>query len=276
MPCVHAYEPVSAAVEIPEGSASRSKLVWAGDGAATNGIVSFYRHSFSLPAKPENATLDSYLDDDGHVFVNGREVPSRGDASGAPVDRIIESPDIDFISNPPFTDARARLSGGGFAPRTLPATLRRHGKFLLVEDDSRFHHLSGWLKGSQNLATKTVLETEMNVRRNWLNQFFDGDGIQLCDSVKGVGERPNAFDDPAVFKGIADAKAALRKAGVASFSSGNAVAVVTSPRERLRMDGRPDSPFTRLVCQQPYLDVCRESGTPCASYSRTRSSPPRS
>ena len=184
---------------------------------------------------------------------------SRGacDASGAPVDRVIESPDVDFISNPPFADARARLPGGGFAPRTSPATLRRLGKFLLVEDDSRFHHLSGWLKGSQNLATKTELETEMNVRRNWLNQFFDGDGIQLCDSVKGVGERPNAFDDPAVFKGIADAKAALRKAGVASFSSGNTVAVVTSPRERLRMDGRPDSPFTRLVCQQPFIDICR-------------------
>ena len=81
MQCVYAQEPVSAAVETPEGTASRSKLVWAGDGVVTNGIVSFYRHSFSLPAKPEKAALDTYLDDDGQVFINGREVPSRGDVT---------------------------------------------------------------------------------------------------------------------------------------------------------------------------------------------------
>ena len=174
------------------------------------------------------------------------------------LDRVLSSPSIDFLSNPPYYSAYSRLSGGSYSPRTIPATFHRHGKLLMLEDDSRFHHVYDWIANSgQAYATKTPRETEMNMRRNWLNQFFDGDGIQFIDPMEHIGERPYAFDDPAVFKAIAESKAALAKAGDRAEASGNDVAVVLSPRERLRQDGGVGSSFTRRLYRQSFLDLAR-------------------
>ena len=180
------------------------------------------------------------------------------EGSNALLEKVLSSPDIDFLSNPPFYSAYSRLSGGSYAPRTITSAFRRHGKLSLLEDDSRFHHVYGWLdQGGRRHATKTPRETEMNMRRNWLNQFFDGDGIQLYDPMKGVGQRPHAFDDPAVFKAIADSRAALAEAGEPAEKSGNAVAVVMSARERLRQDGGSCTSFTHTLYERTFLDLYR-------------------
>ena len=174
------------------------------------------------------------------------------------LDKVLSSPDIDFLSSPPFHAACARLSGASYVPRTIPSAFRRFDKILLVEDDSRFHHIYRWIKNSgQEYATRSERETEMNMRRNWLNQFFDCAGIQLYDPMEGVGQRAHAFDHPAVFKALEDAKAMMKKAGTPALLSGNDVAVVMSPRERLRQDGGDCTSFTRLLYQKSFLDLYR-------------------
>ena len=176
------------------------------------------------------------------------------------LDKVLSSPNIDFLSDPPFYSRRSRLSGGCNAPRTIPSAFRRYGKLSILEDDSRFHHIYDWftgVNGGQGYCTKTPRETEMNMRRNWLNQFFDGDGLQLNDPQRANNRRPNAFDDPSVFKAMAESRAALKKAGLPAAESGNGVAVIMSPRERLRTDGGKGTSFTAFLYQQSFLDLHR-------------------
>lgn len=174
--------------------------------------------------------------------------------------KVLACPDIDFLSNPPMYSAASRLAGGSYAPRTVPSAFRRYGKLSILEDDSRFHHVYDWCDSGKAYATKTPRETRMTMRRNWLNMFFDGDGIQLCDAIRGAGARPNAFDDPAVFEAIAESKAALDKVGTPTAGSGNTVAVVMSLRERLRRDGGSGTRFTTDLYQNSFLELNR-SGT---------------
>lgn len=182
------------------------------------------------------------------------------EGANALLEKVLLSSDIDFLSNPPAYNVDTRRAGGAFSPRTIPASFRRHGKLCLIEDDSRFHHVIDWLKSDNDgrkLCTTNAVETEACMRRNWLNQFFDGDGLQLNDPITQSGKRPHAFDDPAVFKAIADSRTALAKAGTRSAESGNTIAVVFSPRERLRMDGGKGSYFTWNICLTPFYSMYR-------------------
>lgn len=178
----------------------------------------------------------------GYVYA---EDPPEG--ANALLEKVLSSEYIDYLSNPPAYNDKTRRAGGPFSPRTIPASFRRHQKLCLIEDDSRFHHIIDWLKSDndgRSLCTTNALETEMCMRRNWLNMFFDGDGLQLNDPITQSGKRPHAFDDPAVFKAIADSRAALAEAGERPAKSGNEMAVVFSPRERFRMDGGTGSYFS--------------------------------
>lgn len=176
------------------------------------------------------------------------------------LDKVLSSPNIDFLSNPPFYSSHNRRAGGSYVSRTIPSLFRRYGKLSLLEDDSRFHHIRKWLKSNNDglaLATETPRETEMDMRRNWLNQFFDGVGIQINDPITNYGKRPHAFDDPAVFKAISDSKNALAAAGEPAPKSGNRVAVVMSYRERLRMDGGKCTYFTWHLYTTSFLYLHR-------------------
>lgn len=180
------------------------------------------------------------------------------------LDKVLSSPNVDILSCPAYYSKDGRRAGGSYVTRTIPSLFRRYGKLALLEDDSRFHHIRGWLQ-SQNdglaLCTETALETEMCMRRNMLNPFFDGGGIQLNDPITQSGSRPHAFDDPAVFRAITDTRAALAKAGVAASESGNEVAVVFSTREAIRRDGGKCSYFTWNLYQTSLLYLNR-SGIP--------------
>ena len=180
------------------------------------------------------------------------------------LDKVLSSPNVDILSCPAYYSKDGRRAGGSYVTRTIPSLFRRYGKLALLEDDSRFHHIRGWL-ASQNdglaLCTETALETEMCMRRNWFNQYFDGGGIQLNDPITQSGQRPHAFDDPAVFRAIEDSRAALAKAGLPPAGSGNEVAVVFSPREAIRRDGGKASYFTWNLYQTSLLYLNR-SGIP--------------
>ena len=177
------------------------------------------------------------------------------------LDKVLSSPDIDFISNPPSYTPYSRLNGGSYSPRTVPYTFRRYGKLSLLEDDSRFHHVYDWCGSGKPYCTRTPRDTRMVMRRNWLNGFFNGCGIQMCDPIKGVGQRPNAFDDPAVWDAIAEAQSALDRAGDPAADSGNDVAVVVSVRERIRRDGAPRVTKTNYEIYQSSILHLHRSGT---------------
>ncbi len=172
------------------------------------------------------------------------------------LDKVLSSPNVDILSCPAYYSKDGRRAGGSYVTRTIPSLFRRYGKLALLEDDSRFHHIRGWL-ASQNdglaLCTETPLETEMCMRRNWFNQYFDGGGIQLNDPITQSGTRPHAFDDPAVFRAMEGSRSALAKAGLPPAESGNEVAVVFSAREAIRRDGGKASYFTWNLYQTSLL-----------------------
>lgn len=180
------------------------------------------------------------------------------------LDKVLSSPNVDILSCPAYYSTDGRRAGGSYVTRTIPSLFRRYGKLALLEDDSRFHHIRDWLQSQndgQGMCTETPHETEMCMRRNMLNPFFDGGGIQLNDPITQSGSRPHAFDDPAVFRAITDTRAALAKAGVAASESGNEVAVVFSTREAIRRDGGKCSYFTWNLYQTSLLYLNR-SGIP--------------
>ena len=180
------------------------------------------------------------------------------------LDKVLSSPNVDILSCPAYYSKDGRRAGGSYVTRTIPSLFRRYGKLALLEDDSRFHHIRDWLQSQndgQGMCTETPRETEMCMRRNMLNPFFDGGGIQLNDPITQSGSRPHAFDDPAVFRAITDTRAALAKAGVAASESGNEVAVVFSTREAIRRDGGKCSYFTWNLYQTSLLYLNR-SGIP--------------
>ena len=185
----------------------------------------------------------------GYIY---SEDPPEG--ANSMLEKVLSSPYIDFLSNPPTYSTDTRRAGGSYGPRSIPSAFRRHGKLSFLEDDSRFHHIRSWLKSDNDglaLCTADAQETEMNMRRNWLNQFFDGDGIQLNDPLTQSGTRPHAFDDPAVFKAITESRAALAAAGEPTDQSGNKMAVIISERERLRRDGGVGSYFSWNIYLTP-------------------------
>lgn len=195
-------------------------------------------------AKATKEALPGRLVGAYYGYVYAQDPP---EGANALLEKVLSSQYIDYLSNPPAYNVETRRAGGPFSPRTIPASFRRHRKLCLIEDDSRFHHVIDWLKSDNDgrrLCTTDAVETEMCMRRNWLNMFFDGDGIQLNDPITQSGKRPHAFDDPAVFKAIADSRAALAKAGKRAEKSGNEIAVVFSPRERFHMDGGVGSYFS--------------------------------
>jgi len=148
------------------------------------------------------------------------------------LDKILASPYIDFLSNPPPYDAANRLAGGPYIQRTIPSVYHRYGKLSIIEDDSRFHHIPEFTTPA--ISCRTPLESQMVMRRNYLNMIFDGSGIQLADPNSGVGQRPHAFDDAAILQGLKESMETWGKIGMLASESGNDIAVVVNYHERLR------------------------------------------
>ena len=148
------------------------------------------------------------------------------------LDKVLSSPSIDFASNPAPYTGYARLAGGSFPHRTIPAAFRRYGKLAILEDDSRFHQLPRFTEKA--FSARTPRESRMVARRNICNMIFDGTGLQIHDASKG-SNRQHTFDDPEVMTGVKEALAAMKKAGPVSAESGNQCAVVIDCRERLRV-----------------------------------------
>ena len=175
------------------------------------------------------------------------------------IDRVLSSPDVDFLSNPADYTAAARLAGGAYYHRTIPATFHRHGKLVMLEDDMRHYHVREYVSNT-NYCTRSAREAEMTTRRNWLNRYFDGCGIQMLDPEHDIDKRPFSMDTPPVLQAIHDTQRVLGQIGVRPADSGNEVAVVVDWRERLRCSTQET--FTRQLIYMHSLPGLYASGVP--------------
>ncbi|MBR4258586.1 MAG: hypothetical protein IKQ17_06115 [Kiritimatiellae bacterium] len=149
------------------------------------------------------------------------------------LDRVLSSPDVDFMSNPADYSAASRLAGGAYYHRTIPSTFHRYGKLVMLEDDMRHYHISNYVQ-LQYICTRNAQEAAMTTRRNWLNRYFDGCGLQMLDPEHEIEKRPFSMDEVNILQAIADTQRVLGEIGERPADSGNEVAVVVDWRERLR------------------------------------------
>ena len=161
------------------------------------------------------------------------------EGANAMLEKVLAAPEIDFLSDPAMYTASSRRAGGSYYHRTVPATFHRFGKLPIIEDDMRFHHIAEACLSHKGITTTSPRESQMTMRRNYLNKLFDGCGIQLCDPMAMRGTRMHSHDDPSVSLGMHEAMAAVRKAGTLPVRSGNETVVVVSTAERFRRDGTP-------------------------------------
>lgn len=175
------------------------------------------------------------------------------------LDRVLSSPDVDFLSNPADYTEECRLAGGAYYHRTIPATFHRHGKLVMLEDDMRHHHVADYVQ-LQYICTRSDRESEMTTRRNWLNRYFDGCGLQMLDPEHDIDKRPFSMDTPPVLQAIADTQRVLGEIGARPEDSGNEVAVVVDWRERLRCS--TEETFTHQLTYTHSLPGLYASGVP--------------
>ncbi len=160
------------------------------------------------------------------------------------LDKVLASPDVDFLSDPADYTKNSRLPGGAYYHRTIPETFHRYGKLAMLEDDMRHYHVYDLV--SQFICTRNEREAEMTTRRNWLNQYFDGCGIQMLDPDAHQDSRPFLMDTPPVWRAIEDTKKVLGEIGGRPVVSGNKIAVVVDWRGRLQRSSSDDPVFYRI------------------------------
>ena len=155
------------------------------------------------------------------------------------VDKVLASPTVDYLTNPPVYSSEHRRAGGAYTMRNIPATYHRYGKLCLCEADMRDHHAYRYEVEvrSFDAGTRTPEESLATAKRNYLNNLFDGIGIQALDLTSGC--RPGGFDDPFVLKGFHEAIVETAAAGEVGLESGNELAVVLDYRGRLKLGNRP-------------------------------------
>ena len=169
------------------------------------------------------------------------------EGSNVMLDEVLDCPDIDFLSNPADYTKTSRLAGGSYYQRTIPATFHRYGKLVMLEDDMRHYHVRQYV-AHKGLCTSGPREAEMTTRRNWLNQYFDGCGLQTLDPDWDVRDRPFFMDAVPVWRAMGDTKRLL--AGLdRPADSGNDTAVVVDWRERLRRSPQEAGAFDRVYAE---------------------------
>ena len=175
------------------------------------------------------------------------------------LDRVLSSPDVDFMSNPADYTEACRLAGGAYYHRTIPATFHRYGKLVMLEDDMRHFHVSNYVQLTY-ICTRNAREAEMTTRRNWLNRYFDGCGLQMLDPEHDIDKRPFSMDEEHILQAIADTQRVLGDLGARPADSGNEVAVVVDWRERLRCSTKET--FTHALVYTHSLPGLYASGVP--------------
>lgn len=148
------------------------------------------------------------------------------------VDRVLASGAVDFMSNPAMYTAASRRAGGSYYLRSIPETFHRYGKLMIIEDDMRHYLIAPFTPGHRRITTADPREAEMTTRRNMLNAWFDGCGIQFLDCNSRREERIFTHDAPEILQSICDVRDLGAVLGARPADSGNRTAVVVDWRQR--------------------------------------------
>jgi hypothetical protein len=107
------------------------------------------------------------------------------------LDRVLASPDVDFIASPYTYDNKG--IGGPNNSQTLPAAVQLHGKLYFNEVDTETHlHQRQWRWGNSLRNPASFAETKALLTRDYAYALTNGFGMWWTDLFGGT------FHDPAI------------------------------------------------------------------------------
>lgn len=165
----------------------------------------------------------------GYVFGMGN-FPSEGQTLA--LEKVLSSPNIDFLSSPYDYNPGSRYMGGVGLPRMVPETFRRYRKLALNELDIRTH----LAPANQFNNVRTPEASAQIFLRDMVICAMSGIGAHLTEMSKADG--PKYFNDPEVYSAIHKCLNLWPDIRNAKKASENKIVVVFSPRE-LVLHGYP-------------------------------------
>ena len=165
-------------------------------------------------------------------------------------DKVLASPDVDFLSSPFNYDGASRHVGGDFNPRSVSDPFKRHGKLMFYEADTRTH-IAG-LKAPCSSMCRNARDSVAVLRGNIARAFLDGGGVQFLEFDARRGKQC-WFNHPEIWRTFRQSLELWQKLWNASSPDPAAqVAVVVSPEELVR-HGYPTREF-QLQCIPNLVD----------------------
>ena len=166
-------------------------------------------------------------------------------------DKVLSSPNVDFMSSPFNYDAASRHVGGDFQPRSVSDPFKRHGKLMFYEADTRTH-IAG-LKAPCSSMCRNAAESAAVLRGNIARAFLDGGGVQFLEFDARHGKQC-WFNHPELWRTFHEALELWQVLWNADAPDPAAqVAVVISPEELVR-HGYPTREF-QLQCIPNLIDI---------------------
>lgn len=147
-------------------------------------------------------------------------------------DKVLSSPNVDFLSAPFSYDGESRHVGGDFQPRSVSDPFRKYGKLVMYEADTRTH-IAG-LNVACSSGCHNVEESVAVLRGNIARGFLEGGGVQFLEFAARFG-KTCWFNDPEIFRTFHQSLDLWRVLWNAAAPDPAAqVAVVLSPEELVR------------------------------------------
>ena len=165
-------------------------------------------------------------------------------------DKVLSSPNVDFMSSPFNYDGDSRHVGGDFQPRSVSDPFKRYGKLMMYEADTRTH-IAG-LKAPCSSMCHDAAESVAVLRGNIARGLLDGGGVQFLE-FDARRDKPCWFNHPEIWRTFRESLELWQKLWNSSAPDPAAqVAVVVSPEELVRQ-GYPTREF-QLQCIPNLID----------------------
>ena len=180
----------------------------------------------------------------GYVFCMG--YPSVGQT--LMLDRVLRSPNIDFLSSPYSYDQESRIAGGDGLPRMISETFKRHKKLAFTEVDVRTHVAP---PSTLYSCGSTPEETAAVILRDMANAWLSGCGVQFLEFA-GPNNESCWFNDPSVLEAWRQGINVWKKCYASPRFPRHEVAVVISTDDMIR-HGYPEE-YNQRPAYEALLD----------------------
>ena len=165
-------------------------------------------------------------------------------------DKVLSSPNVDFMSSPFNYNGYSRHVGGDANPRSVSDPFKKYGKLMMYEADTRTH-IAGLGVPCSSMCHDAA-ESVSVLRNNIGRAFLDGGGVQFLEFAARHG-KDGWFNHPEIYRTFRQALELWRMLWNASNPDPAAqVAVVISPEELVRQ-GYPTREW-QLQCIPNLID----------------------